>query len=101
MCVLGLPEVVYPVGLFGIDIGSEGLCDRLDGAFCTAVCLLVKGGRWHKVNIESFVEFSKEIGDKLGSSIRDDFLGDSLVGVDLAYECIDDISGCVFLFHRH
>ena len=44
MCVFGLPEVVYPVGLFGIDIGSEGLCDRLDGAFCTAVCLLVKSG---------------------------------------------------------
>ena len=47
MCVLCLPEVVYPVGLFGIDVCSEGLCDRLDGAFCTAVCLLVKGGRWH------------------------------------------------------
>ena len=101
MCVLGLPEVVHPVGLFGIDIGSEGLRNRFDGALCTAVCLLVKGGRWHEVNIESFVEFSKEIGDKLGSSIRDDFLGYSVVAVDLTYECIDDISGSVFLFHRH
>ena len=101
MGVLGLPEVVYPVGLFGIDIGSEGLCDRFDGAFCTAVCLLIKGGRWHEVNIEGFVEFSKEIGYKLGSSIRDDFLGYSVVAVDLTYECIDDVSGCVFLFHRH
>ena len=101
MRILGLPEVVYPVGLFGIDIGSEGLRDRFNGAFCTAVCLLVKGCRWHKVNIESFVEFSKEIGDKLRSSIRDDFLGYSVVAVDLTYECIDDILGCVFLFHRH
>ena len=101
MGVLSLPEVVYPVGLFGIDIGSEGLCNRFDGAFGTAVCLLVKCGRWHEVNIESFVEFSKEIGDKLGSSIRDDFLGYSVIAVDLTYECIDDISGCVFLFHRH
>ena len=67
MCVLGLPEMVYPVGLFGIHIGSEGLCNRLDGAFCASICLLVKGSRWHEVNIESFVEFSKEIGDKLGS----------------------------------
>ena len=101
MCILGLPEVVYPVGLFGIDIGSEGLCDWFDGAFCTAVCLLVKGGSWHEVNIESFVEFSKEIGDKLRSSIRDDFLRYSMLTVDLTYECIDDISGCVFLFHQH
>ena len=45
MCVLGLPEVVYSVSLFGIDIGSEGLCDRLDGAFGTAIGLLVKGSR--------------------------------------------------------
>ena len=44
MCILGLPEVVYPVGLFGIYICSEGLCDRFDGTFGTAVCLLVKGG---------------------------------------------------------
>ena len=44
MCILGLPEVVYPVGLFGIDIGSEGLCNRPDDAFSTAVCLLGKGG---------------------------------------------------------
>ena len=101
MCVLGLPEVVHPVGLFGIDIGSEGLRDRFDGAFRTAVCLLVKGGRWHEVNIKSFMEFSKEVGDKLRSSIRDDFLGYSVVAVDLTYECIDYISGCVFLFHRH
>ena len=55
MCVLGLPEVVYPVGLPGIDIGSEGRCNRLDGAFCTAVCLLVKGSRWYEMNIESFI----------------------------------------------
>ena len=101
MCVLGLPEMVYPVSLFGIHIGSQGLCNRLDGAFCATVCLLVKSGRWHKVNIEGFVEFSKEIGDNLGSSIRDDFLGYSMIAVDLTYECIDDISGCVFLFHRH
>ena len=60
MRVLGLPEVIYPVGLFGIDIGMEGLCNRLDGAFCATICLLVKGGRWHKVNIESFMEFSKD-----------------------------------------
>ena len=57
--------------------------------------------RWHKVNIEGFVDFSKEIGYKLRSSIRDDFLGYSVVAVDLTYECIDDISVCVFLFHRH
>ena len=103
MCILGLldSEVVYPVGLFGIDIGSEGLCNRLDGAFCTAVCLLVKSGRWHEVDIESFVEFSKEIGYKLRSSIRDDFLEYSVVAVDLTHDGIDDISGCVFLFHRH
>ena len=101
MYILGLPEVIYPVGLFGIDIYSEGLCNELDGAFCTAVCLLVKGGRWHKVNIESFMEFCKEIGDKLGSLIRDDFLGNSVIAVDLTYECVDDISDCVFLFHRH
>ena len=101
MYILGLPEMVYPVGLFGIDIGSEGLHDCLDGAFCTAVCLLVKGCQWHEVNIESFVEFSKEIGDKLGSSIRDDFLRYSMIAVDLTYECFDDILGCVFLFHRH
>ena len=101
MGVLGLPEVVYPVGLFGIDIGSEGLRNRFDGAFCTAVYLLMKGGRWHEVNIEGFVEFSKEIGYKLGSSIGDDFLGYSVVAVDLTYECIDDVSGCVFLFQRH
>ena len=101
MCILGLPEVVYPGDLFGVDIGSEGLCNRLDGAFSAAVCLLVKGGRWHEVNIESFVEFSKEIGDKLGSSIRDDFLGYSMIAIDLTYECIDNSSGCVFLFHLH
>ena len=101
MCVLGLPEVVYPVSLFGIDIGSEGLCDCLDSAFGTAICFLVKGGQWHEVNIESFVQFSKEIGDKLGSSIRDDFLEYSVVAVDLTYECIDDVSSCVFLFYRH
>ena len=101
MCILGLPKMVYPVGLFGINVGSEGLCDRLDGAFCTAVYLLVKGSRWHEVNIESFVEFCKQIGDKLGSSIRDDFLWYSVVAVDLTYECINDIAGCVFLFHRH
>ena len=101
LCVLSLPEVIYAVGLFGIGVGSEGLCDCLDGVFCTAVCLLVKGSRWHEVNIESFVEFSNEIEDKLGSSIRDDYLGYSMVAVDLTDECIDDISGCVFLFHRH
>ena len=101
MCVLGLPEVVYPITLFGIDIGSEGLYNSFDGALCTAVCLLVKVGRWHEVNIESFVEFLKAIGDKLGSSIRDGFLGYFLVTVDPTYECIKDISGCVFLFHRH
>ena len=93
--------MVCPVALFGIDIGSEGLCDRLDSAFGTAVCLLVKDGRWHEVNIECFVEFSKEIGYKLGSSIRDDFFGYSVVAIDLTYECIDDILGCGFLFHRH
>ena len=101
MYIFGLPEMVYPVGLFGIDIGSEGLCDRLDCSFGTVVCLLVKGGRWHEVDIEGFVEFSKEIRDTLGSSIRDDFLGYSMIAVDLTYECVDDISGCVFLFHRH
>ena len=101
MYVLGLPEMVYPVGLFGIHIGSEGLCNSLDGARYAAICLLVKGSRWHEVNIESFVEFSKEIGDKLGSSIRDDFLGYSVIAVDLTYECVDDISGCVLFFHRH
>ena len=63
--------------------------------------VLLKGGRWHEVNIDCFVEFSKEIGVKLGSSIRDDFLGYSVVAVDLTYECIDDISGLVFLFHWH
>ena len=99
--VLALPEVVYPVGLFGIDIGLEGLCDCFDGAFSTAICLLVKSGRWHEVNIKSFVKFSKEIGYKLGSSIRDDFLGCSVIAVDLTYECIDDVSGCVFRFPGH
>ena len=101
MCIHGFPEMVYPVGLFGIDVCSKGLCDRLDSAFGTTVCLLVKGGRWHEVNIEGFVEFSKEIGDKRGSSIRDDFLGYLMIAVDLTYECVDNISGCVFLFHRH
>ena len=101
MCVLGLLEVVYPVGLFGIDIGSEGLCNRLDGAFCAAVCLLMKGGRWHEVNIEGFVEFSDKVGYKLRSSIRNNLVGYSVIAVDLTYEYIDDVSGCVFLFHRH
>ena len=101
MYILGLPEVVSQVGLFGIEICSESLCNCLNCAFCAAVCLQVKGGRWHEVNIESFVEFSKEIGDKLGSSIRDDFLGYSMIAVDLTYECLDDISGCLFLFHWH
>ena len=45
MSILGLPEVVYPVGLFGINIGSKGLHNRLNGTFGTAVCLLVKGSR--------------------------------------------------------
>ena len=99
MCILGLPEVVYPVGLFGIDIRSEGLHNCLDGAFCTAVCLLVKSCGWHKVNIEGFVELSKEIGDKLQSTIRDDFVRYSMVAVDLTYEFIEDISGCILLFH--
>ena len=101
MYILGLPEMIYPVGLFGIDICSKGLCDRLDSAFGTAVYLLVKGGRWQEVNIEGFVEFSKEIGDNLGTSIGDDFLGYSMIAVDLTYECSDDISGCIFLFHWH
>ena len=101
MCVLRLPEVVYAVGLLGIDIGSECLRNRLYGVCCSAICLLVKGYQWHKENIESFVEFPKEIGDKLGSSIRDNFLGYSMIAVDLTYECIDVISGCVLLFHRH
>ena len=101
MCVLGLPEVVYPVGPFGIDIRSNGLCNPLDGAFGAAVSLLVKGGQWHEVDIESFVEFSKEIGDKPGSLIRDDFLRYSVVAVDLTYVYINDISGCVLLFHQH
>ena len=93
--------MVYAVGLLGIDIGSEGQRDCLDGVFCTAVGLLVKGGRWHEVNIEGFVESSKEIRDLLRSSIRDDFFGYSMIAVDLTYECIYDISGCVFLFHRY
>ena len=101
MYVLSLPVVVYPVGPFGIYICSEGLCNGLDSASCIAICLLVKGGRRHEVNIECFVEFFKDIGDKLRSSIRDDFLGYSIIAVDLTYECIDDISGCVLLFHRH
>ena len=101
MCILSLSKVVYPVSLFGIDVCSKGLRKRLDGAFCTAVCLLVKGCRWHEVNIESLVEFCKEIGDKLWSLIRDDFVRYPVIAVDLTYECIDDISGCVFLFHRH
>ena len=83
MCIFSLPEVVYPVGLFGIDICSEGLGNHLDDVFCTAVCLLVKGGRWHEVNIECFVEFSEEIGDKLRALIRDDFVRYSMVAVDL------------------
>ena len=99
MCILGLPEMVYPVGLFGIDICSKGRCDRLDSAFGTAVCLLVKGGRWYEVNIEGIIEFSKEIRDILGSSIRNDFLGYSIIVVDLTYKYIDDITGCIFLFH--
>ena len=53
--ILGLPKVVYPVGLFGIDICSEVLCNCIDGAFGTAVCLLVKYSRWHVVNIKSFM----------------------------------------------
>ena len=93
--------MVYPVGLFGIDIGSKGPSNHLDGTFSTTVCLLVKGGRWHEVNIESFVEFSKEIGYQLRSWIRDDFLGYSMVALDLTYECIDDISDCVLLLHRY
>ena len=101
MCILGLSEVVYTVDLFGIDICPEGLCNCLDGALCAAIRLLVKSSRWHKVNIEDFVEFSKEIGDKLQSSIRVDFMRNSMVAVDLTYEYIDDISGCVFLLHRH
>ena len=101
MCVLGLPEVVYPVGLFGSDVCPESLCNRHNGAFCATVCLLVKGGRWHEVNIKSFMEFSEEIGYKLWSSIRDDFARYSMVAVDLTYECMDDVSGCVFLFYQH
>ena len=85
MCILGLPEVVYPVGLFGIDIGPEGLCNRLDRAFNTAVYFLVNSGRWHEVNIDSFVEFFKEIGDKQWSSIRGDFLRYSIIAADLTY----------------
>ena len=75
MCVLGLPKMVYLVRLFGIYIGSKGLCYSFDGAFYAAICLRFKGYYWHEVNIKSFMEFSKEIGDKLGSSIRDEFLG--------------------------
>ena len=103
MYIFGLPKVVYPVGLFGIDIGSEGLHNRLDGAFCAAICLLVKCSRWHEVNVKSFIEFSKEIGDKLRSSIRDDFARHptGMAVADLTYECINDISGWVFLFLRH
>ena len=75
--------MVCPVALFGIDIGSKGLCDRLDSVFGTAVCLLVKGSQWHEVNIKHFVEFSKEIGYKRWSLITDDFLGYSVVAIDL------------------
>ena len=54
-----------------------------------------------EVNIKSFMEFSEEIGEKLRSSIRNNFLGYSMIAVDLTYECIDDISGCVLHFHWH
>ena len=98
MCVLGFPEVVYPIVLFGIDICSEGLCNRLDGVFCTAVCLLVKGSQWHEVNIESFVEFCEEIGYKLWSLIRDDFMRYSMEAVEHTYECIYDVCVVYFFF---
>ena len=97
----GVTAVIYPIGLSSIDIGSKCLCNCLDGAFYTTICLLLNGGRWYKVNIESFVEFYKEIGYKLWSSIRDDFIREFMIAEDLTYIFIDDISCSVFFFHQH
>ena len=101
MCILGLRGVVYPVGLFGIDIGSKGLHNHLTSVFCTAVCFLVNGGQWHEVNIVRLVEFSKVIRYNLHSSIRHDFMRYSKVTVDHTYKFIKDVSGFLLILHQH
>ena len=50
---------------------------------------------------ECLVQFCEVVGYKLGTSIRDDFLGDSVVTVDLTYEGFDDVSSVELLFERY
>ena len=50
---------------------------------------------------ERLVQFCEVVGYKLRSSIRDDFLGDSVVTVDLTYEGFDPVSSVELLLERY
>ena len=50
---------------------------------------------------ECLVQFCEVVGYKLRSSIRDDFLGDSVVTVDLTYEGFDNISSIELLLEGY
>ena len=49
------------------------------------------------MNTKCFVKFCEIVGYKLRFSIRDVFLGHSMVTVDLTYEGFDDVRSVVLL----
>ena len=53
------------------------------------------------MNADSLVKFCEIVGYKLRSSIRDDFLGDAMVSVDLTYEGFDDVTSVVVLLEGY
>ncbi len=86
VCEFGEGEPVAPVGLSVVDEDPEILLNLLVYSFCLAVCLRMEGGRHVHRDVEHFIEFLHELGDKLRSPIRDDGNGHAMSGIYMVSE---------------
>ncbi len=72
-------EPVTPIHLLMVDKDSEVLLDLLVHSVCLSVGLGMEGRGSVWSDVEHLIEFLHELRDELGSPVRDDHLGHSVL----------------------
>src|SRR6266403_2087844 len=80
MCILGKWEPFSPVSLCSVSEYSEVLFQPLVGPFGLSVCLRVVGGADVLFDVQVFTEFPHCSSRKSRVVVRDDLLGEAIVG---------------------
>ncbi len=86
-------ECTNPALLVAVDVVSEGLNDGFIGAFASAVCHGMEGGRHLDFYNRDFVKGGPERAVELAVAVRDDFCWETIFAEPSVEEDVGELSG--------